>query len=120
MCSSDLRYLRVPPTINPDAPVLVARVEPDLISPTRAPIPSLGVSPALETDEPGTVPDVRGLSARNALRKLSRFGITARMVGDGFVTGQEPAPGTPVDGRTVCRLTLGRSTTHASAGAGTQ
>ena len=32
------------------------------------------------------VPDVRGLSARAAMRKLMQFGLNARMDGDGFVT----------------------------------
>lgn len=113
-----LRYLKVPPSINPDAPVLMAKSEPESTMP--AGLPMTGPAPTLETDEPGTVPDVRGMSARNALRKLSRFGVAAHMVGDGFVLEQHPLPGTPVDARTVCRLTLGRSTTHASSGAGTQ
>ena len=113
-----LRYLKVPPSINPDAPVLMATSTPE---PTiHAGLAITGTAPTLETDEPGTVPDVRGMSARNALRKLSRFGVAARMVGDGFVVDQFPLPGTPVDARTVCKLTLGRSTSHASSGAGTQ
>ena len=31
------------------------------------------------------MPDLRGLSAREALRTLSRIGMTARIDGDGFV-----------------------------------
>ena len=46
-----------------------------------------------EPEEPGTVPDVRGLSARDAMRKLTRFGLSARMQGDGFVAEQDPRAG---------------------------
>jgi beta-lactam-binding protein with PASTA domain len=48
------------------------------------------------------------MSARDAMRKLTRYGLSARMQGDGFVAEQDPAPGTPVDENSVCRLTLAR------------
>ena len=38
------------------------------------------------------MPDLRGLSAREALRTLTRIGMTARMNGDGFVLEQSPRP----------------------------
>ena len=38
----------------------------------------------------GMMPDLRGLSAREALRTLTRIGLTARMSGDGFVVEQRP------------------------------
>jgi beta-lactam-binding protein with PASTA domain len=69
-------------------------------------------------DEPGTVPNVVGLSAREATRKLAQFGIAPRMDGDGFVTRQDPAPGTPVTAATVCRLTLDRGPVRLTASAG--
>ena len=56
------------------------------------------------------MPDVRGLSARAAMRKLTQFGLRARLQGDGFVTAQDPPPGTSVADGTVCRLTLARAT----------
>jgi cell division protein FtsI (penicillin-binding protein 3) len=112
-----LRYLRVPPSINPETPVLVADT-------TRTPmlpvVSTPSTAPMVESDEPGTVPDVRGLSAREAMRKLTKFGLSARMDGDGFVTAQDPQPGTPVDEGSVCRLTLARSLVRQSPNAGTQ
>ena len=42
---------------------------------------------------PGTVPDLRGMSARDAMRKLVTLGLTARIAGDGFVVSQDPAAG---------------------------
>ena len=41
----------------------------------------------------GQMPDLRGLSAREALRTLTRIGLTARINGDGFVIEQSPAAG---------------------------
>jgi cell division protein FtsI (penicillin-binding protein 3) len=57
----------------------------------------------------GTVPDVRGLSGREAARRLSRLGLWPQVVGDGFVTAQTPAPGTPIAAGMVCRLSLDRT-----------
>ena len=43
-----------------------------------------------------TLPDLTGLSARDAVRRLARLGCTTRLSGEGFVVGQEPAPGSPL------------------------
>jgi beta-lactam-binding protein with PASTA domain len=70
----------------------------------------------LIVDEPeGIVPDLRGLSARDAVRKLVRLGMMARLAGDGFVVSQEPPPGTPLDAEGVCVLILERSPLKRSA-----
>ncbi len=113
-----MRHLRVPPSINPETPVLVASNETPAGQEARTVVQESTLP--VERDEPGTVPDVRGLSARAATRKLMQFGLNARIDGDGFVTGQDPQPGTPVDQGAVCRLTLARVTAHPAPGAGTQ
>jgi beta-lactam-binding protein with PASTA domain len=66
---------------------------------------------------PGTVPDVRGLSAREATRKLIKVGLSARLQGNGFVVSQDPAPGEPVVEGGICRLTLERDPLSSSASA---
>ena len=58
--------------------------------------PAIGVS-LVADGPPGTMPDLRGLSAREAVRRLVKLGLTARLAGDGFVVSQEPPPGTPLD-----------------------
>ena len=113
-----MRHLRVPPSINPETPVLVASNDVRPGTPAHAVEPESSVR--VEPEEPGTVPNVRGLSARDAMRKLTKFGLNARIDGDGFVTDQDPQPGTPVDGGTICRLTLARGAAHPAASAGTQ
>jgi membrane peptidoglycan carboxypeptidase len=115
-----LRYLRVPPSINPATPVLVAANDKrQQIEPARVAIPE-PPPPIVTEEEPGTVPDVRGLSARDATQKLTRFKLTARLEGDGFVTEQNPQPGTPVDEGTVCHLILSRVIKRQASTARTQ
>jgi hypothetical protein len=48
------------------------------------------------------------MSARQALRSLSKIGMTARLSGDGFVVAQSPAPGVALVRGDACSLTLGR------------
>jgi beta-lactam-binding protein with PASTA domain len=48
------------------------------------------------------------MSAREAVRKLVKLGMSARASGDGFVVSQNPEAGTPIDAESVCRLVLQR------------
>ncbi len=101
-----MRQIGVPPSVNPDPPVLVARHDED--SPE---VPTAGpVAPAIVTlpIPAGTLPDLRGLGARDAVRALSRLGLTARITGTGVVVDQQPAPGAPVERGGSCELRLER------------
>ena len=105
-----LQYLGVPPTINPAPPVIVARH--DDASKTPGAGFETGVQPrvSLVADTaPGTIPDLHGLSAREAVRELVKLGLTARLSGDGFVASQDPTPGSRLEAGAVCRLQLDRS-----------
>ena len=53
-------------------------------------------------------PDLRGLSARDALHALTRLGMTGRLNGAGTVTRQQPEPGSPIDRDATCVLWLER------------
>src|SRR4051812_494574 len=90
-----LTYLGVGPNLNAPPPVLVARHDPgadDVIA--ARPARTATVLPAAVEPPPnGVMPDVRGLSAREALRLLARIGMAARLSGDGFVVTQDPMPG---------------------------
>ena len=90
-----LTYLGIGPNLNAPPPVLVARRDPSRDS-DAAPQPARAASVLSATVEParnGLMPDLRGLSAREALKALSRIGMTARMTGDGFVLEQSPEAG---------------------------
>jgi cell division protein FtsI (penicillin-binding protein 3) len=103
-----LRYLGVPPTVNPAAAVLVAKNADSSIEPS-ADTSSGDPKVSLVADgPPGTVPDLRGMSAREAIRKLAKRGMNARASGDGFVVSQQPEAGSPLEPGAVCQLTLAR------------
>ncbi len=106
---ASLRYLGVAPTINPEAPVLVQRVEPE-----RTGITALIIMPAIvplmpAERDPNAVPDLRGMSGRDALRALAQVGLTARLQGTGVVIDQQPAAGSPLERGTSCLLILTRT-----------
>jgi membrane peptidoglycan carboxypeptidase len=116
IAEASLRHLGVPPTINPAPPVLVARHEPALE--TAVPRPVGFVERSVDPVQAGLMPDLRGLSAREAVRMLTRAGLTARVNGKGVVLEQAPAAGTALNAGDVCVLKLGRPS--ASTGAQTQ
>jgi cell division protein FtsI (penicillin-binding protein 3) len=109
IAEESLRHLGVAPTINAAPPVLVARSNEELITyPVNAGgavEPAAGPAPDGAGDR---MPDLRGLSAREALRTLTRLGMTARMVGDGLVVEQVPAAGSLLGRADSCILKLGR------------
>ena len=58
------------------------------------------------------MPDVRGLSARDAVRALHGVSLNVRPGGDGFVAKQVPQPGAPIEAGAWVSLELAR---HVSA-----
>ncbi len=106
-----LRHLGIPPTINPLPPVLVARASaPDVPVPQPVRMPAVLSRVAGPVGGRGLMPDLRGLSAREALRALAELGLGVRLLGDGLVADQEPAPGTPLDRGGSATLHLERRT----------
>ena len=63
----------------------------------------------------GVMPDVRGLSARAAVQKLSQSGLSARVTGAGFVARQYPEPGSAIESGSTVGIALQRPSAHASA-----
>ena len=108
-----VRHLGIPATINPPAAILASRRS-EAIVPT--PVILKGIQPTIEPLREGFMPDLRGLSAREALRTLTSIGMTARISGAGFVSGQSPAAGTPLQAGEACTLTLTRRPPPAVGG----
>jgi hypothetical protein len=102
-----LRHYGVAPTINAPPPVMVSRrmeeFHPASTRETASLVPAEQVNGARE------LPDLRGLSAREALRVLTRFGLAARLTGNGVVIAQKPAPGSVIDAGAICELRLDRA-----------
>jgi cell division protein FtsI/penicillin-binding protein 2 len=108
IAESALTYLGVGPNLNAPPPVLVARHDPSR-EPVAQPVRAASVlSSTVEPARNGLMPDLRGLSAREALKALARIGMTGRMIGDGFVVEQTPEAGTALERGGACTLTLGR------------
>jgi len=107
IAEATLQYLGVPRNVDPEPPVLAARQDGTALTALSA--PSTPVVSLVADGEPGTMPDLRGMSAREAVQKLARIGVTARITGDGVVTSQDPAAGALVESVAVCRLTLERT-----------
>jgi len=102
-----MRHLRIAPTLNPSVPVLVRAAA----EPVEAVMPASNTGGAPRVDVvtgPPTVPDVRGLAAREAIRRLARLGLVARVTGSGTVIDQDPAAGSPIEPGRACRLWLER------------
>ena len=105
-----LRYAGVPPTLNAPPPLLLARHDAVPEEPTSAAIDAAPIvtMASTTTGSSPAVPDLTGMSARDALRTLARLGITARLHGAGIVTRQEPPAGTPIDSGISATLWLDR------------
>jgi beta-lactam-binding protein with PASTA domain len=106
-----LRYLGIPPTTGAGPTVLAWRdgrdraVTPIAVHPASHEQAAAAVALAVAE---GVVPDLRGMSAREAVRALGRLGLDARLTGSGVVARQSLAPGSPAVPGGACALTLER------------
>ena len=110
IASAGLRLYGVPHSINPAPPVLVAS---SVTAPLQQPVsgppePPMLVPAATPATDTTAFPDVRGMSARDAVRILARVGVTARLHGAGMVIEQTPEPGAPIQSGIVSTLRLER------------
>jgi cell division protein FtsI (penicillin-binding protein 3) len=69
-----------------------------------APAP-LTVPEALEADD-ALVPDFRGMSIREVIRKSKEKGLEVRISGSGWATAQQPAAGHPAPENRLCTVTF--------------
>ena len=112
IAEATLQYMGIAPTINPQPPVLVARQQ------ARAPLSTVSdyagppMASLVADGPPGVVPDLRGLSARDAIHQLVKVGLSARISGNGIVVSQDPLPGSPIEEGGLCHLSLARAVPH--------
>lgn len=118
VAEASLRYLGIPPNVDPAGRVVVAR-RADADEPAVGPTPAAArLAPPLPAPvAAGSMPDLRGLSARDAVVAAARAGLTAILAGDGHVVDQDIEPGAAIVPGGTCRLRLARL--HALAGTGT-
>jgi cell division protein FtsI (penicillin-binding protein 3) len=130
IAEASMRLMGVAPTIDPAPPVYVARKAPGADDETgrQMPMPtstdgSDGVprlAAASASADAAFVPDLRGMGARDALRRLARLGLGVRVEGSGVVVAQTPAPGTPLEPGVTCTLVLDRDKSKANGAVGEQ
>ncbi len=116
-----LRLLGVPPGLPDQAPAILTA---DLSAGARVAGPAPLLVPAANRfdaggAEPaeGTVPELAGLSARDAVRALARAGLTARLSGRGFVVAQDPPAGTAAGRGGTCLVALAPAAPGGRGGA---
>ncbi len=98
-----LQQIGVAPSINPVPPIVTTshRILPD--APSRSGLPvitQIGGRPVM--------PDIRGLSLRDALRVANSLGLSMTAEGNGFVVTQSPEPGEFVEAGGAGMLRLRR------------
>ena len=111
IADATLRHLGVPPTVFPAPPVLVERRA------QAAPPPGEPVVVTVDDQGGRAMPDLVGLSAREALRRMARLGVSLKMQGAGIVVAQYPEAGQAVAVGGSCTIMLDRGT-RARRGAG--
>jgi membrane peptidoglycan carboxypeptidase len=119
VAEASMRHLGIAPTVNAPPPVLVAhRVNEDV--PPIVPVVNDGSNTRVERTrvDDGLMPNLVGMSAREATRVLTSLAMTSRPNGAGFVLEQSPAAGTVLVPGTACVLTLGRLSARAGPSAG--
>jgi cell division protein FtsI (penicillin-binding protein 3) len=92
--------------IPPDEPV--AASEPAVKKGTAPAPPEAVVVPASGPVVRGVMPDFRGVTMREALRRVEKTGVSVQLAfsGSGIAEGQKPPPGTVLHDGDVCQLTF--------------
>jgi hypothetical protein len=102
-----LLRMAVPPD-EPDRVLHAAPYRPSNVIPA-AYDPGAGGAAPLPAADPGVMPDVRGLSAREAALAAARLGLLVELHGSGRVVDQSPEAGAEIETGARCVLTLDRS-----------
>lgn len=113
-----IRNAGVAPSVGPNRSVLVVRHEPDETLRARlAGLQSTSTPVTIVPARTDLMPDLAGLSVREALRQLARVGLDARVVGDGVVVAQEPSAGVSLADVGTSVVRLGRRAAAGRSGA---
>jgi cell division protein FtsI (penicillin-binding protein 3) len=102
IATAALRRNGVAPTIHPPAPFLVARD-------TEPAGPAIVAVRSEAGGDVSLLPDLRELSARDAMQAVVRLGMTVRLRGEGHVVDQRPDPGTALEPGGTTTLWLERA-----------
>ena len=104
IAEASLRHLAVPRNIDP----LPAALSAERAAPRAMSVSTAAARQAGPAAEAGTMPDLRGLSGREAVHTLTRLGLEVRIEGDGAVVRHDPGPGAALVPGTVATAWLNR------------
>jgi cell division protein FtsI (penicillin-binding protein 3) len=109
-----LRYRGISPNVDPSRTdrALVARAgtqeEHPSVGPQveATPASTVATDVSIEDVPPGSMPNLHSVSAREAVRRLTRLGLGVRLAGTGVVVQQDIPPGATIEPGLVCSLVL--------------
>ena len=109
IAAASLRHLAVPPSVNPEEPVIVDRQLP-IVKESLMTTVSLSTMDEedQETVDFGVMPDLRGLSAREAMKVAGKFDLKIEFIGNGVVGHHEPLPGADIEIGAITKVWLDR------------
>lgn len=109
IAEASLRHLAVPPSVNSEVPVIVERhlpaVEESLVTTVSF---SATDGKDQEVVDFGVMPDLRGLSAREAMKVAGKFDLKIEFIGNGVVGHHEPLPGAEIEAGAITKVWLDR------------
>ena len=100
-----VRLLAIPPD-DPTRNIRLAAYSPDTVARATFAAEKPREPLLLKSDDPSIMPDLRGLSLREAALIAARHGLTVQIRGRGVVLGHMPLPGTPIEPGMSCSLDL--------------
>jgi hypothetical protein len=106
-----VRLLAIPPD-DPTRNIRLVTYSPETIAKTTFAAERSQAPLKAATDDPRIMPDLRGLSLREAALLAARHGLSVEIHGRGAVASQTPLPGTPLEPGMSCSLSLS-SALHA-------
>lgn len=112
IAEASLRHLAVPPSVHPEVPVIVDRHLP--AGEADSVLTAVSFNTTDEGDQEsvdlGVMPDLRGLSARQAMKVAGKFDLRIEFIGNGVVGHHEPLPGVEIEPGSTTKAWLDRHT----------
>ncbi|MEE3203533.1 MAG: penicillin-binding protein [Acidobacteriota bacterium] len=112
IAEASLRHLAVPPSVHPEVPVIVDRHLP--VSEAESVLTTVSFGATDEEDQGNVdlsvMPDLRGLSARQAMKVAGKFDLRIEFIGNGVVGRHEPLPGAEIESGLTTKVWLDRHT----------
>jgi len=112
-----VRLLAIPPD-DPTRNIRLVTYSPETITRTTFAAERSIEATAAPSDDARIMPDLRGLSLREAALTAARHGLSVEIHGSGVVAAQTPLPGTPLEPGMTCSLDLASTRRLPPTGAG--